>query len=102
VAHSKLSNALTQLMGRTLRTCCKSSAAAAAVGVQYEGNWSVAHAKLSDALTQLMGRMLRHLLQVAPEFPLLPRKSLQPGLLTSAIQNLHDSHWQAVSDRHFV
>jgi hypothetical protein len=62
VAPSKLSIALTQLMCRMLRhthAANETAAAAAAVCVQYEGNWNAAHIKLSTVLIQLMGRMLQ-------------------------------------------
>jgi hypothetical protein len=66
--------------------------------LQYEGDWSPAHAKLSSALTQLLQRMLRHLLQVAPNMPQLPRKIVREAtLLENAVQQLSDPNWQAVS-----
>lgn len=65
--------------------------------LQFEGDWQAAHIKLSTHLKRLMVRMLRHLLQVAPEFPSLPRSSTTPRRLLIAVGQLQDHQWQLVS-----
>jgi hypothetical protein len=73
------------------------AAAAVVNALQFEGDWGPAHFHLSQYLTRIVVRMLRHLFQVAPQLPGLPRSSSSPQQLLHDVRLMSDDGWQAVS-----